>query len=156
MQLDKMIDIIRSNSHNLDFRALVTELDAELKIRDGEDHSFYNQFNKIDRIKYVVVAYENEIPVGCGAIKAYSPVTMEVKRMFVVPDRRGRGIASAILKELELWANELSYLNCVLETGIKQPEAIGLYKKNGYIITPNYGQYENIENSICFLKILAT
>ena len=147
-----MISIKRTNSNNLDFIKLVTYLDADLAARDGQDHSFYAQFNKIDKIKYVVVAYENGKPVGCGAIKEYTPNTMEIKRMYTLPENRGKGIASKILRELEAWASELAYEKCVLETGKRQPEAIGLYKKNGYKIIPNYGQYAGIENSLCFEK----
>ena len=151
-----MNKFIRTNSENEDFQKLVRQLDTDLKIRDGEENLFYAQFNKIDKIKFVIVAYENEIAVGCGAIKEYLPDTMEVKRMYVVVDRRGKGIASNILKELEKWAMELNYDKCLLETGKKQPEAIELYKKNGYQIIPNFGQYENVENSICFKKILSS
>jgi len=149
-----MISCTRTNSENRDFQKLVRELDEDLKIRDGDDHVFYAQFNKIDKIQHSIVVHENGIPVGCGAIKVYSPDTMEVKRMYVIPEKRGQGIASFILKQLELWALELSYSKCLLETGKKQPEAIALYKKNGYKIIPNYGQYENVENSVCFEKIL--
>jgi len=147
-----MYKLIRTNSDNPDFRTLVQKLDKDLAIRDGEDHSFFAQFNKIDAIKYVVLAYENKIPVGCGAIKEYEKTVMEVKRMFVPPEKRGKGIASLVLKELENWAGELSYKKCILETGEKQPEAIGLYKKNGYKIIPNYGQYAAVESSVCFEK----
>jgi len=149
-----LINCVRTNSENIFFQELVRELDADLRIRDGEDHSFYSQFNKIDKIKHAIVAFDNELPIGCGAIKEYSKNTMEVQRMYVPPGRRGQGIATTILKELELWALELKYTACLLETGKKQPEAIELYKKNGYRIVPNYGQYENIENSVCFEKIL--
>ena len=149
-----MITCRRTNSKNEDFQQLVKELDADLIIRDGEEHSFYDQFNKIDNIKYVIVGHDYEKPVGCGAIKAFDQHIMEVKRMYVVSNRRGEGIASTILKELESWAKELNYSKCILETGNKQPEAISLYKKNGYEIIANYGQYENVENSICFEKIL--
>ena len=151
-----MIVCIRTDSENVDFRKLVAELDADLKIRDGIDNAFYSQFNKIDKIKYAVVAYENKIPVGCGAIKEYSQDAMEVKRMYVPPDHRGKGIAIKILAELEIWANELDHPRCILETGKRQPEAIALYKKSGYKIIPNFGQYENVENSVCFEKIVAT
>ena len=150
-----MNKFIRANSEHINFQKLVTQLDADLKIRDGEENLFYAQFNKIDKIKYVIIAFENEIAIGCGAIKEYAIDTMEVKRMYVVPNKREQGFASAILKELEMWAKELKYKKCVLETGKKQPEAIELYKKNGYQIIPNFGQYENVENSICFQKILS-
>jgi GNAT superfamily N-acetyltransferase len=149
-----MIKHIRTTSDNKDFRELVTALDADLRIRDGEEHSFYAQFNKIDALKYVVVAYDDDTAVGCGAIKEYSKDTMEVKRMYVSVNKRGQGVASSVLKELEKWAVELNYSKCVLETGKKQPEAIALYKKSNYKIIPNYGQYENVENSVCFEKKL--
>ena len=149
-----MIECIQTNSGNEQFQQLVAQLDADLKIRDGEDHLFYSQFNKIDTIKYVVVAYNNGLPVGCGAIKAYAGDTMEVKRMFVVPSSRQQGIASTILRELELWAVELKADKLLLETGKNQPEAIALYTKNGYAVIPNFGQYTNIENSVCFEKML--
>ncbi len=147
-----MLQIIRTNSDHHDFINLVKYLDADLAIRDGADHSFYAQFNKIDKIKHVVVAYENDKPISCGAIKAYSINIMEVKRMYTLPESRGHGIASKVLNELEMWAAELAYEKCILETGKKQPEAIALYQKNGYQQIPNYGQYAGIENSLCFEK----
>ena len=150
-----MINCIRTNSENQDFQKLVIKLDADLRIRDGEDHAFYAQFNKIAKIKHVIVAYENDMPVGCGAIKEYTSDIMEVKRMYVNEDKRSKGIASTVLNELEYWTLELSYKKCLLETGKNQPEAIGLYKKNGYKIVANCGQYEKVENSVCFEKILA-
>jgi putative acetyltransferase len=149
-----MITITRTNSDNHDFIELVKLLDAELAISDGEDHAFYDQFNQIDKIKHVVLAYENGQPVGCGAIKEYDVKTMEIKRMYVLPECRKKGIAANILSELEQWASELSCAKCILETGKKQPEAIGLYKKNGYTLIPNYGQYAEVENSLCFEKEL--
>ncbi|MBC7875209.1 MAG: GNAT family N-acetyltransferase [Ferruginibacter sp.] len=150
-----MIKTIKTDSDNPDFIELVKWLDADLAIRDGNDHSFYAQFNKIDKIKWVVVAYENDTPMGCGAIKEFSPNTVEVKRMYTAPGSRGKGIATKVLGELEAWAADLSYRSCVLETGKAQPEAIELYKKNGYQLIPNYGQYAGIENSLCFEKEIA-
>ena len=147
-----MISITRTDSNNKDFISLVKLLDADLAERDGEDHPFYAQFNKIDKIKYVAVAYKNDKPVSCGAIKEYSSNTMEVKRMFTLPESRGKGIATRVLIELEKWTKELGYKNCILETGKKQPEAIALYKKNGYNLIPNFGQYAGVDNSICFKK----
>ena len=149
-----MYKLVRTNSDNLDFQKLVRELDKDLAIRDGEEHAFFAQYNKIDAIKFVIVAYENEVAVGCGAIKEYEPNIMEVKRMFVSQDQRGKGIASLVLIELEKWAAELNYKKCILETGIRQPEAISLYKKNNYLLIDNYGQYINVTSSVCFEKEL--
>lgn len=149
-----MIKLSRTDSTNKDFIELVRHLDADLKIRDGEDHSFYSQFNKLDNIKHVVIAYDNDIPLGCGAIKEYDAKTIEIKRMYTPHQSRGKGIASMVLSELEKWASELSYEKCILETGIKQPEAIALYKKCGYQLVENYGQYIGVKNSLCFEKKL--
>jgi len=149
------LTLIRTDSNNADFRELVVLLDKDLAIRDGAEHSFYAQFNKVDAIKEVVVAYQNETPVACGAIKPYSDTAAEVKRMFVHPDYRKRGYASKILAELEKWAAELGFFECILETGKRQPEAISLYQKVGYQITPNYGQYIGVDNSVCMSKTLS-
>jgi GNAT superfamily N-acetyltransferase len=147
-----MINTIRTTSDNQDFIELVKYLDTDLAKRDGDDHLFYDQFNKVDKIKYAIVAYESGKAIGCGAIKEFSGNTMEIKRMYILTESRGKGIATKILTELEIWATELHYKKCVLETGKRQPEAIELYRKNGYKIIPNYGQYAGIENSICFEK----
>ena len=146
--------ILRTDSSNAAFQQLVAQLDAELSVIDGEEHAFYAQFNKITLIKHVIVVMENEAPVGCGAIKEFDPVSMEVKRMYVPPALRGKGIAAIVLQELEKWAKELNYTRCVLETGERLPAAIALYKKAGYHIIPNYGQYIGVENSVCFEKTL--
>lgn len=147
-----MITCTRTDSGNPDFKTLVAALDADLRIRDGADHAFFAQFNKIDSIPYIVVAYSGETPVGCGAIKPYDEATLEVKRMYVPPEHRGQGIASAVLHALESWAKELGYERCILETGEKQPEAIALYHKNHYTVMRNYGQYADVDSSVCFEK----
>lgn len=144
----------RTTSGDTDFQHLVIFLDAEMKIRDGDDHSFYNQFNKIDQIRHVVLYYIDGIPVGCGAFKEFDRETAEIKRMFVQEGFRGKGVAWKILNELESWAAELNYSQCILETGKKMPEAIRLYGKAGYEGIPNYGQYEGVDNSVCMKKII--
>ena len=149
-----MITIKRTDSENADFRELVKALDAELAVIDGEDHSFYSQYNKIDKIKHAVVVYQNNEPIACGAIKDLEAGIMEVKRMYTVPGYRGRGVATQVLHALEAWAAELGYRKCRLETGKRQPDAVALYQKNGYHMIPNYGQYTGVENSVCFEKVL--
>jgi putative acetyltransferase len=147
-----MLRLIRTDSDNKDFIQLVKQLDAELAILDGEEHAFYAQLNKTDKIKHVIVAYENDRPLSCGAIREYSPSIMEVKRMYTILESRGKGIATKVLNELEKWASELAYQKCILETGKRQPDAIWLYQKNGYKSIPNYGKYVVMENSVCFEK----
>jgi GNAT superfamily N-acetyltransferase len=150
-----MITIKRTNSEDKDFIELVRQLDAYLAEMDGEEHAFYAQFNKVNLIQHVIVAYDNDIAVGCGAIKQFDAGVMEVKRMYVDPVKRGNGIATTILAALESWAIELGYTTTVLETGKRQEAAIELYQKNSYHIIESYGQYKNVENSICFEKKLA-
>jgi len=151
-----MIHLTRTDSENRDFIHLVKLLDAELAVLDGEEHAFYAQLNKTDKIKHVIVAYENDKPISCGAIREYSPTIMEVKRMYTLPERRGKGIGTKVLNELEKWASELSYNKCILETGKRQPDAIWLYQKNGYKTIPNYGKYVEMDNSVCFEKELTS
>lgn len=147
-----MCTLTRTSSDNKDFQKLVVLLDEVLKSRDGEDHAFYAQHNTLHKINHVVVCYQEDIAIGCGAFKEFDSNTIEIKRMFVHPDFRGKGIASAVLKELEIWASELNYNNYVLETGKNNPEAISLYQKSGYKIIPNYGQYATVEASVCLKK----
>lgn len=148
-----MINLVRTDSGNTDFIKLVRLLDVELAIADGDDHLFYARFNKIDMIKYVIMVYDDGVTAGCGAIKQNGDA-MEIKRMYVLPEKRNKGIASGILIGLEQWAGELKFERCILETGKRQPDAIALYMKNGYTSIPNYGQYIGMENSVCFEKIL--
>lgn len=149
-----MIQIIRTTPDNPDFTQLIALLDKDIQLRDGDEHVFYAQFNKTDTIKNAILIYHEKVAVGCGAFKFYKEDVAEIKRMYVDPKMRGKGIASKILTELESWAREENYKSCILETGQKYPEAIALYKKNGFAIIENYGQYEDIEDSICFQKTL--
>lgn len=147
-----MIKIKRTNSEDKDFQYLASQLDKDLALRNGETNDFFAQYNKSDQIKHTIVAFIENKPAGCGAMKQYDNRIMEIKRMFVPIEMRGKGVAVAILKDLEKWAKEMSFNKCILETGDKMPEAIGLYKKNNYKIIPNYGPYENVKSSICFEK----
>lgn len=149
-----MILIKRVTSDTLDFEKLVIQLDAYLKILDGDDHAFYAQFNKTNLLKNALICYENNTAVGIGAYKEYDSETVEIKRMFTLPEYRGKGIAKAILSELENWAREENYTIAILETGYLQKDAISLYQKLGYKIFDNYGQYSGVETSICMKKSL--
>jgi putative acetyltransferase len=149
-----MISIVRTTSDNKYFEKLVVQLDAYLAILDGEDHEFYAQFNKSSLLKNALIAYENSVPVGIGAYKEYDSETAEMKRMFTLPEYRGKGIASMILQELENWAKEENFTISILETGYLQVDAIGLYQKLGYTICENFGQYIGVENSVCMKKRL--
>lgn len=148
------LHIERTTSDNKDFRWLVAQLDQYLAGINGDKNDFFAAHNKVDLINHVVVAYLNHVPVGCGAIKMYNSETMEVKRMYVPANYRGQGIATVVLLELEKWSAELGYPRCILETAKSMVDAVALYKKNNYRITPNYGQYAHVESSVCFEKAL--
>ncbi|MFZ6010045.1 MAG: GNAT family N-acetyltransferase [Bacteroidota bacterium] len=149
-----MIRLIRTSSDHGDFTNLVRRLDAELWERYEELQAQYARHNKVEKNNTVVLAYADNLPSGCGCFKKYNDDTVEVKRMFVAHDHRGKGIAGLILKELECWAKELGYSKVILETGLKQPEAIGLYKKAGFVVTENYEPYVNMKESVCMQKFL--
>lgn len=149
-----MITLLHTDPRHADFIALVRLLDEALAVIDGEDTAFYSQFNKTDSLQHAVVAYENGLPVGCGAIKLFDAGTVEVKRMYVLPEHRRKGIAALLLDALEQRARETGYTRCVLETGKRMPSAIALYERAGYMRMDNYGQYVGVENSLCFQKKL--
>jgi putative acetyltransferase len=149
-----MVLLVRTTSEDGAFRSLVALLDQDLAGRNGDKDAFYAQYNKVDTIRHAVVAYLNDEAVGCGAIKEFSPGVAEVKRMYVKPEARGNGVARAVLAELEKWAGELGFKECILETGIMNPEAIQLYRSSAYEPMSNYGQYAGVETSVCMKKAL--
>jgi putative acetyltransferase len=149
-----MLTITKTTSQNPQFLQLVSELDKELAIRNGDANDFFVQFNKVDLIQHVIVAYLDGLAVACGAIKAFEENAMEVKRMYVLPEKRGLGVSAIVLNELEIWAKALGYQRCVLETGDDMLSAVRLYQKAGYQRIPNYGQYADVANSVCFEKWL--
>ena len=149
-----MISIKRTDSSDNDFHDLVMLLDKDLQDRYGALQDYYSRFNSIQNLPTVVIAYYEGRPVGCGCFKQFDDGSVEVKRMYVSNEQRGKGIGAAILTELEKWAAELRVAAIVLETGNNQPEAVHLYKKMGYIVIPNYGQYSGMETSICMKKDL--
>ena len=144
--------LTQTNQTSKDFQQLVALLNAELAIRDGDDHAFYHQFNGIESLYHVIVAYNKGQAVGCGAFKARNKQQVEIKRMFVLTAARKKGYATAILKALETWAAEIGFNEAILETGKAQIEALSFYPKQGYVIIPNFTPYENIKNSVCFQK----
>lgn len=148
------VTIKRTDSSDAGFRSLINQLNADLRERNGNIMDIYDGHNLIGQIDTVVVACLDNQPVGCGCFKHYDDDSVEIKRMFVRPDARGNGISRMILNELEAWAKSLGFSYTVLETGGKQSEALGLYKRAGYINIPTYPPYVDLPDSICFKKSL--
>lgn len=149
-----MLQLKRTNSDNTHFQALIIDLDKELWQRYPDVQEEYDVLDKVKGINTVVVAYLAGEPVGCACFRPFDDTTIEVKRMFVHEAYRGQGIARKILNELELWGKELGYARAVLETGIRQPEAIALYQRSGFNFMEKYAPYEDMENSVCMQKPL--
>ena len=93
--------------------------------------------------------------LGCGALRALDTGSAEVKRMYVVPESRGSGVAAAILAALEDTAREKGWATLKLETGDAQPDAIRFYEREGYLRIPRFGHYVNSDISVCYEKTLA-
>lgn len=138
-------------------QAFASALAAELLGRYGGRHSSgaeppASDFEPPDG--RFLVGYEEGEPVACGGVCRYDDGTAELRRMFVVPVARGRGLARQLLVALEEEARSLGYSAVRLETGNRQPDAIGLYESAGYGRIARYGPYVDDERSVCFEKRL--
>ncbi|MDD2384164.1 MAG: GNAT family N-acetyltransferase [Sulfurospirillaceae bacterium] len=149
-----MVKSKRTSNANNDFQALTHLLDSELKARYGNLQDIYDQHNVITLIETALVGFNDGEPIACGCFKAIDNMTVEIKRMFVLPAYRRRGFSSQILHDLEQWAYTLGYQYARLETGQSQPEAIALYQKQGYSIIDNFEPYIGMSNSVCMQKEL--
>jgi putative acetyltransferase len=149
-----MITFIHTNFSNADFNKLIAELDHEIILRYPFLEGSTVPFNILNEEARVIVAYENTMPIACGAFRPVDATTIEIKRMYTIPSHRNQGIGKKILLELEKWARREEFGNAILETGINQPEAIAAYQKSGYVPMPNFAPYENIKESICMKKLL--
>jgi len=148
-----LMKLVRTDSNNPAFLALTHKLDAELHARYGLQQAQYDQHNVVDRVKTLIGCID-EMPIACGCFKVITPVTAELKRMYVDRDHRKKGYSIVVLQALEVWCTELGLNTMILETGKGQPEAIGLYQKCGYTVIENFGPYVGNDNSICMQKYL--
>ncbi len=149
-----MTSLKRTNSDNQDFQFLINELDLALCELYGTKQEDYAAYNKITGLNTVVVAYLNDEAVGCGCFKEFDQNTIEIKRMYVLPPYRNKGIARNILSELENWGAQLGNSFSILETGKEQKAAIAMYQQMGYEPIPGYNAYDALEISRCFKKNL--
>ena len=145
-----------TDGRDRNFIELCHELDDFLnEIVGGEENrAEYLQYNKLDDIHDVVVAYENDVPVGSASFKKYDDECAEGKRVFVKQEYRGRGISNILMKMLEERAREKGFKYFILESGEPLVSAMALYRKSGYKVIPNYGQYVDMEESVCMKKKL--
>jgi putative acetyltransferase len=149
-----MIRLKRTSSRDIDFKNLTMELDSDLQGRYQDVQYQFNAYTDVSKINTVVIAYIQDIAVGCGCFKEISDQAVEIKRMFVNPYFRGFGVASSIIDELLVWAKQLYYNEALLETGKRQPESVKLYTKHGFQITDNFGPYVGMTESVCMKREL--
>lgn len=149
-----MIRLERTHKDDPRFLALVSLLDHDLSCRYEDGNASYAPFNTLAKITAVVLALCDNEPVGCGAFKPFFENGVEMKRVFVKPAFRGRGISKRVMAELEKWAAEIGCTCAVLETGTNQPEAISLYEGIGYRRRENFEPYAGLSESVCYEKPL--
>lgn len=147
---------IYTDGTNSDFIELCHSLDNYLNELVGgeENRAEYIPYNQLDDIHNVIIAYDDTIPVGSASFKKYDDECAEVKRVFVKQEYRGKGISNKLMELLENTAREQGIRYFVLESGEPLVAAMALYKKIGYKIIPNYGQYKDMPDSICMKKEL--
>jgi putative acetyltransferase len=138
---------------------LIAELNAELSRTYPEPGATHFRLDP-DEVGpgrgVFLVAYENERPAGCGAVRRINQDDAELKRMYVVPLFRRRGISRLLLEALEDEARRLGVKRLILETGVRQNAALALYASAGFRSIPTYGEYVASPLSVCLAKDLAT
>jgi GNAT superfamily N-acetyltransferase len=127
---------------------------AELAVRYGRLDSEPGPKPSADDISIFFVDYDGTEAVGCGGLRTLDERHGEIKRMYVVPERRGTGVARAILRHLEVEARSRGWDRLVLETGDEQPDAMRFYEREGYTPIPNFGYYADSELSRCYERAL--
>lgn len=147
---------INTDGGNSDFIELCHDLDSFLNELVGgeENRAEYIPYNQLDDIHDVIIAYDDDIPVGSASFKKYDDESAEVKRVFIKQEYRGKGISNKLMELLENVAREQGYRYLILESGEPLVAAMALYRKIGYEVIPNYGQYKDMPDSICMKKKL--
>ena len=150
-----MITIAQEDPRSLDVQRLLSAFVDEVKKRYDSlpvDVGLFDpELVAVPRSVFLV-ARDDGNAVGCGALVPMDETVVEVKRMFVAPQKRGHGIARRILDELERLAREFDYDAMRLETGVRQPESIALYGKAGFYRIPNFPPFEDDSSAVCFEK----
>ncbi len=135
--------------------ALIAELDADLRSRYGATQALYAPHNHVkDDAPFVLALDDGGAAIACGSFRPYDASAVEIKRMFVAPAARRRGVARALIGELEAWARERGFAAAILETGDRQTEAIALYEQCGYARTDPFPPYVGLPVSVCMRKAL--
>ena len=152
-----MFAVRRTTSSDPRLAPLIADLDRDLQSRYGAVQALYAPHNAVkDDAQPFVIALDDDdrTAIACGSFRPYDATTVELKRMFVAPAARRRGVARAVVGELEAWAREQGFTTAILETGDRQGEAIALYERCGYTRIPAFGPYAGLPASVCMRKAL--
>ncbi|WP_314002666.1 GNAT family N-acetyltransferase [uncultured Paenibacillus sp.] len=149
------IELVQAAADNADLAKLIAKLDAYLLEQYPPDEIFGVDFDDpdVEEITFIV-AYLGGVPVGCGATRPLDRDNTELKRFFVDPVYRNKGVAQLILGELEARAKRAGFIFIKLEAGEKQFEALNFYRKHGYYPIDRFGEYVACESSVCYEKRL--
>jgi putative acetyltransferase len=150
--MDQHLKSVRTSADHPDFMYMVSLLDHELWVELQEDQATYDQYNKVPNIKTAIIIYDERKPVAIGCFKQRDDTTVEIKRMFVDKNYRGKGVSKMVLNELEKWAVENGFEYAILETSVHFTVARNLYKNAGYFVIDNYDQYKGLAESVCMKK----
>ena len=145
-------ELIRTDGSHHGFLTLIKELDRELRSYESDHDDVYITQNIVPESVYVSLILHDDQALACACLRAYKEKDFELKRMYVLPGHRGKGLSRRILDDLEKWAIELGRERIILETGDILKEAIGLYSSSGFERINNYGHYRDIQESICYAK----
>jgi GNAT superfamily N-acetyltransferase len=147
--------VLRAAADHPDVERFVTALLQEMADRYEDDPDTIERTDP--GAAFVLLLDDDGTPLGSGAVQRLSKSKPdatsdhgEIKRVYVVPEARGRGLSRLLMSALVDLARDLGYTWLQLETGDVQPEAIGLYESSGWVPVPNYGQYESDPRSLCF------
>ncbi|QGQ99497.1 GNAT family N-acetyltransferase [Paenibacillus psychroresistens] len=152
--MDK-INVQLVSHESIELIGLIAKLDEDLYQRYPEDEVHVVDFTDPSIAEIVfIIAYQNETPVGCGAIRPIDADSTELKRFYVEPAFRQQGIAKQMLVFLEEQAKALQFTRIKLETGAAQPEAVNFYEKHGYQAIDKFGEYVDCISSLCYEKVI--
>jgi putative acetyltransferase len=157
MGVEPAVSIVREDVLSAVAQALIRSLNEELSGRypeEGATHFRLQADEVAEGRGAFLVAYLGSAPVGCGAVRAIGEAVGEIKRMYVSPAVRGRGVGRSVLDALEAEARRLGMRRLVLETGVRQREALALYRRVGYLPIPAFGEYLDSPLSVCLGKDL--
>ncbi len=150
------LNFIWTNGENENFQNfyLVTEKYYSEIVGGRENRKAFIPYNISETIQDVLLAFIGEKCVGCAGMKKYSERDVEIKRVWVEPKFRGRGIASKMMTEIEKKAVQNGFEKTILQTREIMYDAVGLYRKLGYVKIENYPPYDKLDGAVCYAKNL--